>query len=292
LNKDDDMDVVLTSVLGNGQSLDGGAMFGNVPRGLWSRWTTPDEEGRIKLACRAMLVEIGERRILCETGIGDFFGQKMRQRFGVEGEGHVLLNNLNSLGYQEGEITDVILSHLHFDHAGGLLSSIDAGPFRLLFPQAKIFVGKVAWERARNPHSRDRASFIPELNSLLANCDRLVIIEGEHSPQLPPQISFRYSHGHTPGHMHTVIKGREKRVIFVGDLIPGKHWIHLPITMGYDRFPEKLIDEKECLLEEWEKGEDYLFFTHDVDISLCQVAREKGKFTLQNPQKELRSFIL
>src|SRR5690349_1775474 len=124
----------ITAVLGNSQRLDGGAMFGNAPKALWSRWIPPDELNRIPLACRAMLVNDEGRMVLAETGIGAFFAPELRERYGVVEPGHVLVDNLRSLGLTDADIDVVVLSHLHFDHAGGLLSAWepDREP-RLLF---------------------------------------------------------------------------------------------------------------------------------------------------------------
>ena len=131
----------LSSVLGNSQRLDGGAMFGNAPRALWQRWVAPDELGRIPLACRAFVADDGARRILIETGIGAFFEPALRERYGVVEERHVLLDSLRALGYAATDIDWVILSHLHFDHAGGLLAAYSAGePPRLAFPNARAIV--------------------------------------------------------------------------------------------------------------------------------------------------------
>ncbi|KEA39000.1 hypothetical protein CR64_36900, partial [Pseudomonas aeruginosa] len=111
----------LTTLLGNSQKLDGGAMFGNAPRALWSRWMQPDAENRIDLGCRALLVRDGERNVLVETGIGAFFPPALRQRYGVQEERHVLLDSLAAVGLDDADIDVVLLTHLHFDHAGGLL---------------------------------------------------------------------------------------------------------------------------------------------------------------------------
>ncbi len=270
--------VLLTAVEGNRQHLDGGAMFGNAPRPVWEKWIAPDSLGRIPLACRALLLEIDGKRVLCETGIGAFFEPKLALRFGLETPSrHILRENLNQLGIQDSEIDFVILSHLHFDHAGGLLPTyeeIQAGQRDLLFPNAKYVVGKEAWARAINPHSRDRASFIPGLTDQLLASKRLLIVEGETHPEVLPEfLSFLFSDGHTPGQMLTICRDQEKRVIFAGDLIPGVPWVHLPITMGYDRFPELLIDEKEALYKKAANPAWWIFFTHDPQYPLAQIQK-------------------
>lgn len=164
----------LTTLLGNSQKLDGGAMFGNAPRALWSRWMQPDAENRIDLGCRALLVRDGERNVLVETGIGAFFPPALRQRYGVQEERHVLLDSLAAVGLDDADIDVVLLTHLHFDHAGGLLAAWEEGqPARLLFPNAHFVSGRRHWQRARQPHPRDRASFVPELLDLLQASGRL-----------------------------------------------------------------------------------------------------------------------
>jgi glyoxylase-like metal-dependent hydrolase (beta-lactamase superfamily II) len=148
------------SIEGNTQMLDGGAMFGNAPKALWQEWLAPDAENRIPLACRCLLLETDDGRLmLFETGIGAFFEPKLKARFGVQESQHVLLQNLQKAGYNHKDFTHVVLSHLHFDHAGGLLSAFDeTKPQELLFPNARYVLGAQHWARALNPHPRDRAS--------------------------------------------------------------------------------------------------------------------------------------
>ena len=147
----------ITSIMGNSQRLDGGAMFGNAPKPLWQRWAKPDAQNRIPLACRAMLVRDGGRNILFETGIGAFFEPRLRERYGGVEEGHVLLESLAAEGLTHEDIHIVVLSHLHFDHAGGMLSAYEEGRApELLFPNAQVLVSTAAWERCQRPHARDR----------------------------------------------------------------------------------------------------------------------------------------
>ncbi len=280
------MSYLIHSVEGNRQRLDGGAMFGNVPRALWERWITPDERHRIPLACRTFLIHdmLRERRILLEAGIGVFFEPKLADRFGVEEPGHQLLINLAALGVDPGDVDIVILSHLHFDHAGGLLTPWrPSGEGKLVFPNARFLVGARAWERANEPHFRDRASFVPELHRLLEGSGRLELVEGEGtglgSPALGPDFSFSTSDGHTPGLLLTHLTGEEGSVSFCGDLIPGIPWVHLPVTMGYDRYPELLIQEKREFLDGCIRRGSRLLFTHDPETAMCGVEKnDKGKY--------------
>ena len=282
--------VKLTSVEGNRQWLDGGSMFGNAPRTLWQNWTQVDEQGRIPLACRCLLVEFENKKILCETGIGAFFEPRLSKRFGVENpESHELLKNLKSLGHEPESIDYVILSHLHFDHAGGMLPSyqeISEGGNRLVFPKARFLVSETAWNRALNPHFRDRASFIPVLNRLLEESGRLILVKNSQVPrELSGPIEFFESHGHTPGQMHTLVRGKSSLVFFAGDLVPGSSWVHLPITMGYDRYPEKLIEEKQAIYERFSHENFKIFFTHDPEFAMGKlVLDKKGRYRTLEPE--------
>lgn len=279
------MDIQIWSIEGNRQSLDGGAMFGNVPRALWSRWIEPDDHNRIPLACRALLARWEDgRQVLFETGIGAFFEPKYRERYGILESGHVLLASLEAAGTRHDAIDAVVLSHLHFDHAGGLLAQWSEGSApELLFPKARFIVGREAWERACRPHPRDRASFIPELPQLLAESGRLEIVDGDSSPWLGGSVRFEFSQGHTPGLMLSEIGG-DGGIAFCADLIPGAPWVHLPVTMGYDRFPERLIEEKrQFLTNKLERGVR-LFFTHDPAVAMARpITDERGRFSVTEP---------
>ena len=280
------------SVEGNTQRLDGGAMFGNCPRDLWASWSPPDDHNRIRLACRSMLVrEASGRNVLLETGIGAFFEPKLRDRFGVQESEHVLLRSLAELGLQPHDIDIIVLSHLHFDHAGGLLSAWAEGHApQLVFPRAHYVVSAPAWHRALHPHPRDRASFIPVLQDMLNATGRLEQVEGPHAASLGPAYRFHYSSGHTPGLMLTRVEGAALGpVTFMGDLVPGVPWVHLPITMGYDRFPELLIDEKEALLASIVAERGWAFYTHDPEVAASRVVRSPaGRFSASESRAQLR----
>ncbi|MCB1559733.1 MAG: MBL fold metallo-hydrolase [Xanthomonadales bacterium] len=276
------------SILGNSQKLDGGAMFGNVPQAMWSKWIAPDAENRIPLACRALLIEDDDgRRILLETGIGAFFEPRLRERFGVVESNHVLLDSLAEAGFTHKDIDVVVLSHLHFDHAGGLLTPWQEGhPPRLLFPNARFVVGRKAFERARHPHPRDRASFIVELPELLEGSGRLELVDGARSAVLGDRFQLHFSDGHTPGLLLVEVfaEAQGGGLLFCADLIPGRPWVHLPVTMGYDRYPERLIDEKRAFLDDMLTRGVRLYFTHDSECAIAAIDRDqRGRYSGVRP---------
>lgn len=277
----------LDSVEGNRQRLDGGAMFGHVPRALWASWIAPDDSHRIPLACRALLVrDLGGRTVLFETGIGQPFAPALAQRYGIEESEHVLLASLAARGVRPEDVDVIVLSHLHFDHAGGLLAAWEPdAPPRLAFPRARLIVSSRAWERARAPHLRDRASFLPALPPVLEASGRLEIVDGTRAPSLGDAVRFHWSEGHTPGLLVSEIRGARGGVLFCSDLVPGRPWVHLPVTMGYDRAPERLVDEKRALLEHAIAHDLRLFFTHDPTCALAAVTRDAaGRFGVRDVQ--------
>jgi glyoxylase-like metal-dependent hydrolase (beta-lactamase superfamily II) len=327
----------LWSIEGNTQKLDGGAMFGNAPRAMWSKWIAPDEQNRIPLACRCLLAtDLDGRNVLFETGIGAFFEPKLRERYGVVEDRHVLLESLAKVGLKHEDIDVVVLSHLHFDHVGGLLaawepaqappSSDPAGeeqqrraapllpqagerksarsssagsqtgaPLRLLFPRAKYVVGALHWGRATHPHPRDRASFVPGVAELLEQSGRLEKVDGEYSRTLGKAVRFHYSQGHTPGLMLSEIVGPHGKdgVVYCADLIPGTPWVHLPVTMGYDRAPEMLIDEKRGFLDDKLARGVRLFFTHDHATAMASPRRdERGRYGVTDARAHFAGVVL
>jgi len=264
-------------------------MFGNAPKALWSRWVNVDELNRMELACRGLLVEgLNGQTVLFETGIGNFFEPKLKQRFGVYQDRHVLLDSLQALGCDPNDIDVVVLSHLHFDHAGGMLTTWteDQAP-ALAFPNAQYLVSSDHWQRATNPHPRDRASFIPVLHELLLESNRLRLVSGDFDELLGPDVLFRYTDGHTPGLMHAQIGD----LMFATDLIPGTAWVHIPISMGYDRFPEQLIDEKQRFLSEVVKQDLRLFYTHDPEVVASHIQQQDHRFSATDAINTLQEEI-
>lgn len=282
--------VLVSVVEGNRQYLDGGAMFGNVPRAVWSQWCPPDELGRIELATRGLLIECGDTRLLCECGIGNFFSAKLAQRYGVcNPDENRLLTSLAALSVDTADIDYVILSHLHFDHVGGLLAADGS----LNFPRARYVIGSKALARAAAPHPRDRASFIDGMIDKLDASGRLIKVEGEQlDGVLEERLAFIFSDGHTPGQMHTVLQGTQRKIFFAGDLIPGSAWVHLPITAGYDRFAELVIEEKRQLYAKAVAEGWLIFYMHDPRVIASQVKYEQGRYVAHELLTELQRYEL
>lgn len=269
----------LIALTSNTMRLDGGSMYGHVPKTLWEKWTPADELNRIPLACRTLLLQTDEgRTILFDVGVGDFFDPKHKERYGIEGDSE-LLKSLANLGIAEEDVDTIILSHLHFDHAGGLLSSFDQGPLRLRFSNARYYLSHEHWNRAQHPHVRERVSFIPILTSLLKSSKRLSLIEEKTHPELDFGVTFELSHGHTPGLLLSTLETSSGPLVYASDLVPGLPWLHLPVTMGYDRYPELIVDEKERLLKELLEKKGRILFTHDLNTPCARVCRDsQGRF--------------
>lgn len=266
-------------------------MFGNAARVVWERWLPPDEQNRIRLATRALLVTTENENILFETGIGTYMEPRYRDRYGVDEPGDMLEDSLAQRGVSPAGITRIICSHLHFDHAGGLLSAWQAGrESDLLFPNAQYYVGEEAWERAANPHPRDRASFIPRLQQLLEQSQHLTLIrKGDVLSFGELELHFYHSQGHTPGLLCSDLRFGRDRLVYASDLIPGRYWVHLPISMGYDRFPELLIDEKKGLLTSLAEENAWIFYVHDPDFAVSKVHydRVSNTFSAVDARKDL-----
>lgn len=273
-----------SSISGNSIGLDGGAMFGNAPRLMWEKWISPDPYNRINLSTRALLVETGDSKILFETGSGSWMNPEMRKRYGIIEDHNILIESLREVGLSHTDITDVIISHLHFDHSGGLLSDwADNRRPELLFPNARIIISKQNWARSQNPHDRDRASFIPFLNRLISESGRFLTIEdGQKLNFKNIEITFRLFNGHTPGMICSDLIWDNGEMLFAADLIPGVPWVRTTITMGYDRFPELLIDEKSSVLKEAAQRGKWIFYTHDTSISASMISENEKGFTVIN----------
>lgn len=246
--------------------LDGGAMFGVVPKVLWNKSSPADDLNRIALATRSIVAvdRRAGRIIIADTGCGPKWSAADAARYAVTFNSDPLDRLLKALGGDRDAVTDVIVTHLHFDHNGGLTEWEDDpdGPTRLRFPKARHWVHRRQWDHAHRPHVKDRASFFPHDFSSLADTPLLQLVEGDEPP--PPTTGWQWllSHGHTPHHLH-VRFGVEQQVVFVGDLVPTIAHLRPAWVMAYDMHPTRTIDEKQKLLAEAIANRTVLAFAHD-----------------------------
>jgi glyoxylase-like metal-dependent hydrolase (beta-lactamase superfamily II) len=287
----------LWSLAGSRQRIDGGVLFGDLPRALWSRWMVPDEHNRVATPGRVLLADgLSGARVLFGTGIGAFLKPALRERHGVEEPAHMLLRSLRAIGLRHLDIDAIILSHLHIGHAGGLLFPWrpEAQP-ALLFPNARYLVSNSAWRRANEPHLRDRTHFLPELVSLLDDSGRLELVRGEYSRALGESVRFHHSEGYTPGMMLPEIVGPRGRdgMVACADLIPGRAWLHAPVTGGLARSAEQLVDEKRAFLIDAHARRLRLHFACDPDVASVRLARDEDqRFVPRDPLTSLNGCAL
>jgi glyoxylase-like metal-dependent hydrolase (beta-lactamase superfamily II) len=257
------------SVLEGTFMLDGGSMFGIVPKPLWSHRHPADERNRITMALRTLLVQRKDRRILIDCGIGDRFSSKQNEIYCYDSPLGGITGALAKLGVRPEDITDVIASHLHFDHVGGLLTRDDSKQLRPTFPKATLHVQEDCWKWAHNPSSWDQASFFKDDFDIISNSMRVNLLQGDR--EVAEQVRVRLTGGHTPGHQIVVIGTGNQSVVFCADLIPTVSHIRLPYIMSYDHQPLLTLEEKKMLLalaleENW-----ILAFEHDPWLAACRL---------------------
>jgi len=253
-------------------ALDGGCMFGSVPKNLWSRSISGDEENRIPLLCRSLLLKDSKRQLLIDVGLGDKWSDKQRHIYSIRN------TPTFNLGFEPAHITDVILTHLHFDHAGGISYRDSGGSLKLTFPNAKVHLQVTNWERARNPSLKDRASYLPENITPLHDAD-LTLYDGD--VEIYPGIIVHRVDGHTPGQQWIEIVDTQSPLFFATDLIPTSHHIPLAYHMGYDVCADTLLAEKELFLTRAVDERAIVCFQHDRDVQAARVQRnDRGQFQI------------
>jgi glyoxylase-like metal-dependent hydrolase (beta-lactamase superfamily II) len=278
--------------------LDGGAMFGTVPKVLWEKSNPADDHNRIEMEARALLLDAGpgNRRILVDCGIGaDFvakYGDKLGPKFAkmyniqsspIGSASRVesgIEKGLQKLGLALTDITDVILTHLHFDHAGGATRE-EGGQLVPMFPKARYYVQKANLETATQPNIRERASYYAANFQPLVDSGVLQIMDGAID-ELLPGISVILSNGHTRGHQSVRISDGTTTLVYCGDLIPTSSHVRLAWVMGYDLEPLTIIEEKRRLLSEASTGNWLLFFEHDPSVDAANVMENKGDFAVKD----------
>ena len=241
--------------------IDGGAMFGVVPKLIWSNHIEADEDNLIPLALRSLVIEIEGRIILIDNGIGNKQGKKFLNRLNIFG-GEGLEGGLAKGGYSFSDITDVILTHLHFDHCGGSVSKDPDGKLIPTFPKARYWISRKQWENAINPNPREADSFLSE--NLLPIQESGVLMFVEHAGEFCSGVDLRLVDGHTPGQIIPIIRLADKTLIFGADLFPTKAHVPVKYNMAYDLEVTKTMEEKTAFLDEFAGTGTAIFFEHDT----------------------------
>lgn len=257
-------------------SLDGGAMFGTVPKVLWEKQQPADEKNRIRLAMRALLIEGEGRKILVDCGLGDKGGEKFKEMFAVDQQTQNLSKSLSQRGLSETDITDVILTHLHFDHAGAATKQSQDGTYTATFPNATYYIQEKNLKVAQTPNARERASYLPEIFQALVSEKRLNRLNGNQT--LFPGVELFVSNGHTEAQQHVVVTDHKISVFYGGDLIPMTSHIPIPWIMGYDLHPLIMLEEKERILSRSKHENWIIFYEHDPKIAASYVSEGKRDY--------------
>ena len=259
--------------------LDGGAMFGVVPKSIWNKLNPADDNNLCPWAMRCLLIEDGNKLILIDNGVGDKQDAKFFGHYYLHGP-HTLNSSLKQLGFSKDDITDVILTHLHFDHCGG---SIDRIGDKLVpaFKNATYWSNEDHWQWATLPNAREKASFLKENILPIKESGQLKFVPRQNPlpgnrlekvvSEILPSISFRFVNGHTNAMMLPQIQVNGKTLVYMADLLPSVHHIPLPYVMGYDMFPLTTLNEKEVFLKEALADNYTLFFEHDPINECCSI---------------------
>jgi len=267
--------------------LDGGAMFGVVPKVIWEKTNPPDSKNRVSIATRSLLIEDKNKLILIDTGLGNKQSEKFFSHYDLSGT-HNIAISLKKYGFCPDDITDVFFTHLHFDHCGGAIHRNNKGFLEPYFKNATFWVHKNQWEWAVKPNKREVASFLPENIKPIEESGQLKLIT-DTQKEIKTTLSFSalLVDGHTEKQMLPIVKYKKKTIVFAGDLIPTTGHLPIPYVMGYDTRPLLTLTEKENFLTWAYKNEILLFLEHDVKNELISLRntekgiRMKESFTLK-----------
>jgi len=267
--------------------LDGGAMMGSVPKVLWNETNPSDNLNRIQLAMRCLLLDDGKNVVLIETGIGDHFSDKFKMIFEINQRNFTLSNTLSDYGYCIKDITHVILTHLHFDHAGGAVKRKLNGTMEPQFPNAQYYVSSKNWEAALNPSYKDKASYLKENFICLKEYDVLNILPD--NTEILPGINTYVVSGHTLGQQLVIISSNSKKLAFCSDLIPLKSHLRLPWIMGYDLNASLTLQEKKTFLDIASKQNWILYFYHDPKVVAVEIKKKDNYYEIINEYKRRKN---
>ena len=257
--------------------LDGGAMFGVVPKALWSQLIEPDERNRIPMAANCLLVRGPAGTFLVDTGLGDHYSEKQHSIYSFE-FGERLLGGLGALGVAPQDVDMVVQTHLHFDHCGTLVRRGAGGGCTPTFPRAEVAVQRAEWEAALEPDARSRPSYFPrDFYAAVEDAGLLRLLDGE--TELAPGLTARPLGGHTRGHQVVEIAAGRERAVYLGDFIPQSHHVALPYIMSYDLYPLKTLEDKAEFLPRAITGGWTVIFEHDPRVPLATLRQEDGRPT-------------
>jgi len=258
-------------------ALDGGAMFGVVPRALWEKSDPPDERNRVALALNIALIETGGKRVLVDTGMGDKWSEKERAIYKID-RSTTLLTCLHALGLAPEDIDVVINTHLHFDHSGGNTRLVDGKPVPT-FPRARYVVQMGEWEDATHPNERNRASYLEPNFVPIAEARQLETVQGQ--AEVAPGVHVVPVGGHTAYHQMVIVEGGRQALVIPTDLVPTASHLPLAYIMGYDLFPVGTLEAKRRVLKDVAERGSTLLFYHDPRTPLGRIALEKDRYVLR-----------
>ncbi|MEO0083551.1 MAG: MBL fold metallo-hydrolase [candidate division WOR-3 bacterium] len=259
--------------------LDGGAMFGVVPKVLWQKTNPPDNNNRILLALRCCLIKTPNELVLIDTGIGHKFQGKFEDIYQVKKDIY-LEKSLNDIGYKPEDITVVINTHLHFDHCGGNTKINNDGEIVPTFPNARYFIQQAEWDAANNPDDRSKASYLKENFVPIQSFGQLNLIDG--NCKIIDGIEVIKTSAHTFGHQIVLVTSENKKLIYWGDLIPTASHLALPYLMSYDLFPLQTMEQKQMLLNQAVNENWVSFFEHDPEIAMAYLTEKDKRIVISS----------
>jgi len=262
--------------------LDGGAMFGIIPKPVWEKKVSADEFNRVNMVTRSLLLVSDEKKILIDTGNGTKWEEKYKQIYDINTDQYNIEKSLGKYGFSSEQITDVICTHMHFDHIGGN-TKIKSGEVVPTFPNAKYWISKENWKLANHPSQKDAGSFIEHDWKVLAENQMIEIIDGREP--FIEGIETIVTHGHTPGLLHPIVSDGSNKLFYGADIFPMVAHIPIPWVMAYDVQPVVTMEEKQKLLQKMEREDWILFFEHDPHIQACTVHKDGKHYTLKKEIK-------
>ena len=262
--------------------LDGGAMFGIIPKPVWEKKVSADELNRVNMVTRSLLLVSDEKKILIDTGNGTKWEEKYKQIYDINTDQYNIEKSLEKYGFSSEQITDVICTHMHFDHIGGN-TKIKSGEVVPTFPNAKYWISEENWKLANHPSQKDAGSFIEHDWKVLAENQMIEIIDGREP--FIEGIETIITHGHTPGLLHPIVSDGSNKLFYGADIFPMVVHIPIPWVMAYDVQPVVTMEEKQKLLQKMEREDWILFFEHDPHIQACTVHKDGKHYKLNKKIK-------